>query len=341
MVPGPPGTSGVCRPGRGRARPLRPRPEGPEPGLAVPPLLVVAVSLLAIAGPLLPVPGPAGHSRTPAARTRPPAGHSRTLLPYPAPADPCCPYPAPAPVPGPLLPVPGPCCPYPADPCCPYLGWSCQGGPPYACCPLPGWSATGRARLGRLPRRTTEAGPLLAVAGLVVTPAAGTQTVLAPAGGTPAGCTDVFHRARRNPGDSNHVRPVSAQPPACPAVGSSGSPHGPGELLSFGSLVTQLTVPMLRRCLVNIGEIRGISQPEPAPGTDGGVASRYISQEMVAAQPHASRLSCRAALLGWRLSSRQASSAVSCFLVGRSRNLCAEDHGSRRYQARGAAGLRR
>ncbi len=35
-------------------------------------------------------------------------------------------------------------------------------------------------------------------------------------------------------------------------VGSSGSPHGPAELLSFESLVTQPTVPIVWRCLVKI-----------------------------------------------------------------------------------------
>src|ERR1700733_13694941 len=34
-------------------------------------------------------------------------------------------------------------------------------------------------------------------------------------------------------------------------VGSSPVPHGPGELLSFGSLVTPPTVPTIGRCSVN------------------------------------------------------------------------------------------
>src|SRR5580692_1921781 len=35
------------------------------------------------------------------------------------------------------------------------------------------------------------------------------------------------------------------------AVGSSPPPRGPGELLSFGSLVTPTTVPTIGRCSVN------------------------------------------------------------------------------------------
>src|ERR1700722_13756525 len=59
-------------------------------------------------------------------------------------------------------------------------------------------------------------------------------------------------------------------------VGSSPLPHGPGELLLFGSLVTQTTVPTIGRCSVNFGSksalnsgretsARGGADPPPWP----------------------------------------------------------------------------
>jgi hypothetical protein len=61
------------------------------------------------------------------------------------------------------------------------------------------------------------------------------------------------------------------------AVGSSGSPHGPAELLSFESLVTQPTVPMLRRCLVKIGsKTKGFVRLNRIRGSAACLASRDI-----------------------------------------------------------------